>query len=112
MIGGSYQISITIILVVAVAIVALSYRIYLTRLPQSKRAKCPKCGMVFDSSQSYPILQLGQFKHLTCPSCGKTSFMNAHVKDPITYPKPQTETAPPMEKLEKLGIEESKYETS
>ncbi len=104
-----------IIILVAVAVVAVAFRIFLMKNQGTLRAKCPKCNAVFDASHSFPILRLGPKRPLKCPACGKTSLMNAHVKDPITWPAEETkpqQTSQQLagEDLEKQRIEDSKYE--
>ena len=78
-------------------------------------AKCPKCNAVFDASHILTLLRLGPLKQLKCPACGKTSLMNAYVKDPLTWPpketsQPTMETPLSSDELERKRIEESKYE--
>lgn len=103
-IGGPY---VGIIIAVVVVAIAVTIRLYMMRHPGMMRAKCPRCGVVFDASRSFPGLHFGSMKMLKCPSCGKTSFMNAYVKDPITWPpqektqRQQTERQLTEEELEK-----------
>ena len=104
-----------IILVVVIVISAFALRIYMMRR-QGGRAKCPKCGVVFDASRSLSLVHLGTMRQIKCPSCGRHSFMNTGVKEPLMWP-PETvqqeakaETPPSEEELEKKRIEDSKYE--
>ena len=103
-------------LVVVVVVVAVAIRVYSIRRPGAMNAKCPKCGVVFEASRSFSGIHLGPYKQLKCPACGKISFMNAHVKEPVTYPPleeksgQQPESAWSEEEREKRLIEESKYE--
>jgi ribosomal protein S27AE len=112
-IGGPY-IGILVVVIVVVAVVAV--RLYLMRTPGAMRAKCPKCGNVFDASRSLSGFHIGPLKQLKCPACGKTSLMKTFVTDPITWPpkekqkEQQTEQQLTSEELEKKRIEESKYE--
>jgi ribosomal protein S27AE len=112
-IGGPYVGIIVAVVVVAIAVII---RFYMMRHQGMMRAKCPRCGIVFDASKSFPMLHFGSMKQLKCPSCGKTSFMNAYFKDPITWPlqektqPQQTERQLTEEELEKKRIEDSKYE--
>lgn len=105
-----------IILVVIVAI-ALFFRVYLVRRGGG-RAKCPKCGEVFDASRSYSLINIGTTRQIKCPACGKTSFMKTGVKEPITWPRNEEKPKQPPdrrlseEELENKRIEESKYETT
>lgn len=82
-----------IILVIVVLAVAISLRLYMIRRPGTMRAKCPKCGTVFDASRSFSGIHLGPFKMLQCPSCNKSSFMNAYSKDALTWPPQGTTQA-------------------
>ncbi len=112
-IGGPY---VELILVVVVLVLAITFRLYLIKNPGRMRAKCKKCGNVFDASRSISMFHIGPLKQLTCPSCGKTSLMNTYVKDPLTWPteekrsEPQTDYQLTPEELEQKSIEESKYE--
>jgi hypothetical protein len=102
--------------IVAIAIViAVIFRIYMIRNPGLMRAKCTKCGAVFDASRMFSGIHIGPYKQLTCPSCGKTAFMNAYSKAPLNWP-PQEQTQKQSEpmmteaELEQKRIEDSKYE--
>jgi|WetSurMetagenome_2_1015567.scaffolds.fasta_scaffold318917_2 ribosomal protein S27AE len=101
-----------VIVAIALAVAAI-FRIYMIRNPGLMRAKCPKCGAVFDASRMFSGIHLGPFKVLTCPSCGKSSFMNAYSKAPLNWPptvaSPQ-QPQPTDAELERKQIEESKYE--
>ncbi len=103
----------TVVIVAVIAVVAVAIRLYTMHKPGLMRAKCPKCGVVFDASHMFSSVHVGPYKMLTCPSCGKTSFMNAYSKEPINYPsKPQQDANPAVndEELIRRRIEESKYE--
>ncbi len=112
-IGGPY---VGIIVVIIVVVVAVAVRLYMMRTPGSMRAKCSKCGNVFDASHSLSGFHIGPLKQLKCPACGKISLMKTYVKDPITWPpkekqqERQKEQQLTTEELEKKRIEESKYE--
>jgi|WetSurMetagenome_2_1015567.scaffolds.fasta_scaffold138903_3 uncharacterized C2H2 Zn-finger protein len=111
-IGGPY---LGIIIVVVVVIVAIAFRLLIMR-SGGMRAKCPKCGVIFDASHNFSVFHIGPLKYLKCPSCGKTSLMNAYTKDPLTWPpqeekqEQQTQSQMTQEELEKKRIEDSKYE--
>jgi ribosomal protein S27AE len=103
---------VTIAIVGAVLAVAVFFRLYMMRQGRM-RAKCPKCGAVFDASRSFSGIHIGPLRQLGCPACGKTSFMNSYVKDPLNYPAEepsQQEMQLSQEELEQKHIEESKYE--
>ena len=77
------------------------------------RAKCSKCGNVFEMQWTPSLIHIGSLKLLKCPACGKRSMMNTYVNDPITWPKEEGKKGEePMteEELQKKRIEESKYE--
>jgi ribosomal protein S27AE len=103
-----------LVIVAIVVVVAVIFRIYTIRNPGFMRAKCPKCGSVFDASRMFSGIHIGPYKQLTCPACGKTSFMNAYSKTPLNWPPQQTQkqTEPSMTdaELEQKHIEDSKYE--
>lgn len=86
------------------------------RNPGKMRAKCKKCGNVFDASNSFSTFNIGPLKQLKCPAGGKVSFMSTFVKDPITFPKEgkkqslHGDSGLTQEQLEQKRIEESKYE--
>jgi ribosomal protein S27AE len=102
-----------IIVVVVAVVVVVVFRLYMMR-SGGMRAKCPKCGAVFDASHSFSGVHLGPFRMLQCPACGKSSFMNSYVKDPLTWPDHPTPAEQSSqlsdEELERRHIEESKYE--
>lgn len=50
------------------------------------RAKCPKCGVVFEAPWHPTLVHIGSIKLLKCPACGKSSMMHTGVKDPVTWP--------------------------
>ena len=112
-IGGPYA---ELIVVVVVLVAAITIRFYLMKNPGKMRAKCKKCGVIFDASRSFSIVHIGPLKQLKCPACGKTSFMNTYVKDPLTWPSEDKKQEQPTqndfsnEELEQKRIEESKYE--
>jgi predicted Zn finger-like uncharacterized protein len=107
-----------VVIVTIVVVVAIVIRLYLMRRSGAMRAKCPKCGAVFDVSRSFSGIRFLMYKRLKCPSCGRVSFMNAYVKDPITWVPEEKKTRQATgrkltdEELEKKRIEESKYESS
>ena len=103
-----------VIIVAVILVVVISFRLLMMRHPGMMRAKCPKCGSVFDASRMFSGIHLGPYKQLRCPACGKTSFMNSYVRDPINYPPPEQKSveAPRLsdEELKEKRIEDSKYE--
>jgi len=78
------------------------------------RAKCPKCGAVFEVKPGISLIHVGPWRYTKCPACGKSSMMNNFVSDPITWPPEEKEKKgePPLteEQLKKKRIEDSKYE--
>jgi ribosomal protein S27AE len=78
------------------------------------RAKCPKCGAVFEVSVGPSLVHMGPWRSTKCPACGKRSITNNFVKDPITWPPEAADKteAPPMsdEELKEKRLEESKFE--
>jgi hypothetical protein len=112
-IGGPF---VGIVVVVIVLILAVTIRLYFMRNPGKMRAKCKKCGNVFDASNSFSAFHIGPLKQLKCPACGKVSLMSTYVKDPITFPPEDKKQEQPadsgltQEQLEQKRIEESKYE--
>jgi ribosomal protein L32 len=80
------------------------------------RAKCPKCGEVFELPWQPTVVHLGPVKLIKCPACGKRSMMNTMSKEPVTWPKEegseQKESTENLTEEEKLArrIRESKYE--
>jgi hypothetical protein len=111
-IGGPY---VELIVVVIVLAVGITFRLYMMK-SGGMRAKCKKCGNIFDSSRSFSVFHIGSLKALKCPACGKTSLMKTYVKEPITWPAEdtkqelQTQRQMTQEELEQKQIEESKYE--
>lgn len=77
------------------------------------RAKCSKCGNVFEAPHAISLVHFGNLKLMKCPACGKTSMIKAHVDDPVTWP-PEEKAAVvgPLtdEELWKKRLEESRYE--
>jgi DNA-directed RNA polymerase subunit RPC12/RpoP len=53
------------------------------------RAKCPKCGAVFEVGMGPSLIHIGSLRYTKCPACGKRSMMNNFVEDPITWPAPE-----------------------
>ncbi len=102
-----------LIIAIVIVAVAVGLRLYLMR-SGNMRAKCPKCGAVFDASLMFSEIHIGPWKTLKCPSCEKVSFMNAYTKDPLNWPAKnapkQTEPQLEQEDLERKRIEDSKYE--
>ncbi len=103
------------IAVVGVVLAATIFlRLYMIKHPGMMRAKCQKCGAVFDASHSFSGIHIGPIKQLRCPSCSKSSFMNTYVKNPINYPpnepRQQGTSSLTDEELENKRIEDSKYE--
>lgn len=76
------------------------------------RAKCKKCGNVFEMPWAPSLVHIGSLKYTKCPACGKRSMMDTNVSDPVTWPKEEQETKVEMteEELRQKRIEESKYE--
>jgi len=75
-----------LIVVAVIVVVAVAVRLYFMRHPGAMRAKCPKCGNVFDASRSFSAFHIGPIKQIKCPACGKISVMRTYVKDPLTWP--------------------------
>ena len=104
---------VAIIVVTVIIVAVVGFRLIALAKPGLMRAKCPKCGAVFDASRMFAGIHVGPFKQLTCPSCGRTSFMNTYSKATINYPPPanqKPQTTISDEELEKKRIEDSKYE--
>jgi ribosomal protein S27AE len=105
---------VAIVVVAVILVVVVGFRLLTIARPGLMKAKCPKCGAVFDASRMFSGIHVGPFKQLSCPACGRTSFMNAYSREPISYPPPQSKQAPLTsvsdEELEKKRIEDSKYE--
>ncbi len=79
------------------------------------RAKCPKCGAVFEVPWHPTLVHIGSIKLLKCPACGKRSMMHTGVKDPVTWPVEKGTEEKAVEQLsdeERLRrrIEGSKHE--
>jgi ribosomal protein S27AE len=77
------------------------------------RAKCPKCGNVFEVKPGLTLVHVGPYRRIKCPACGKKSMMNNFVKDPITWPPEERENKEESltdEELMNKRIDESKYE--
>jgi NAD-dependent SIR2 family protein deacetylase len=77
------------------------------------KAKCSKCGNVFEAQLTISLIHIGPLRLMKCPACGKTSMMNAFVIEPITWPpeeKAVFEEPLTDEELRKKRLEESKYE--
>ena len=78
------------------------------------RAKCPKCGAVFEVNLGPSLVHLGPWRSTRCPACGKRSITNNFVSDPITWPPESASQgkAPPMtdEELKEKRLEDSKFE--
>lgn len=50
------------------------------------RAKCPKCGAVFEAEMAFSLVHVGSLKYIKCPACGKRSMMKTGVSDEVTWP--------------------------
>jgi rRNA maturation protein Nop10 len=77
------------------------------------KAKCPKCGSVFDVKLGLSIIHAGPYRWTKCPACGKSSLMNNFVNDPVTWSPEEKEKKDETltnEELKKKRIDESKYE--
>jgi ribosomal protein S27E len=78
------------------------------------RAKCPKCGVIFETPWHPTVVHIGSLKYLKCPACGKSSMMHTGIKDEVTWPR--TDTTGGTEKVKSEAelleqrIESSKYE--
>jgi ribosomal protein S27AE len=77
----------TLIIVAVIIVVTVCLRLYMIRSPGRMKAKCRKCGAVFDASHSFSGFHLGPYKYLDCPACGKSSFMNAYSREQLTWPQ-------------------------
>lgn len=78
------------------------------------RAKCPKCGTVFETPWRPTLVHIGSIKLMKCPSCGKSSMMKTNVKDEVTWfpdgaPTQENHVISEKDQLDKR-IEESRYE--
>ncbi len=76
----------TVILIIVIILVVVRVYFMLGR-SNGRRAKCPKCGNVFDSARGPTLVHAGPYRSLKCPVCGKSSMMRVGTKDPITWPK-------------------------
>jgi len=76
------------------------------------RAKCPKCGAVFEKPWQPTLVHIGSIKSLKCPACEKTSMMHTNVKDQVNWPKEEGAKSEGSDEADDLSrrIEESKYE--
>jgi len=78
------------------------------------RAKCPKCGAVFEYPWHPTLVHVGSIKLLKCPACGKRGMMSTGVKDPANWPKEEGQKGKEGDLNEKEELErriqESKYE--
>jgi hypothetical protein len=78
------------------------------------RAKCPKCGAVFEVALGISPIHVGPWRYTKCPACGKKSMMNNFVNDPITWPSQEgekkEETPLTEEELKRKRIDDSRYE--
>ncbi len=76
------------------------------------RAKCPKCGAVFEVPWHPTLVHIGSIKLMKCPSCGKTSMMHTGVKDPINWPEEDNKVEKEPKETDDLErrIRDSKYE--
>lgn len=50
------------------------------------RAKCPKCGAVFERIMMMSLVHVGSLKLVKCPPCGKRSMMDTDVSDAVNWP--------------------------
>jgi DNA-directed RNA polymerase subunit RPC12/RpoP len=55
------------------------------------RAKCPKCGNIFEVKPGFSFVHAGPYRRIKCPACGKKSMMNNFINDPITWPPKEKE---------------------
>ena len=51
------------------------------------KAKCQKCGAVFEYPWHPTLVHIGSIKLLKCLACGKRSMMETDVQDPVTWPR-------------------------
>ena len=51
------------------------------------RAKCPKCGAVFERAWEPTLVHIGSTKYMKCPACGKRAWIETNVSDEINWPK-------------------------
>lgn len=78
------------------------------------RAKCSKCGNVFEMNWTPSLIHMGNKKYMKCPVCGKNGWIDTYVNDPLTWSKEEQEGKKEeemtKEELQQKRIEESKYE--
>jgi len=77
------------------------------------RAKCPKCGAVFEVKLGLSLVHVGPYRLTKCPACGKFSMMNTFVSDPVTWPPGEAAKEAPQseEEIRRRRIDESRYES-
>jgi predicted RNA-binding Zn-ribbon protein involved in translation (DUF1610 family) len=79
------------------------------------RAKCPKCGAVFEVKVGLSLVHFGPYRSTKCPACGKRSITNNFVSDLITWPPDsagKSNSPPPSEEeLREKRLDESKFES-
>jgi hypothetical protein len=77
------------------------------------RAKCPKCGAVFELPLQPSLIHIGPWRYTKCPACGKGGLMNNFVSDPVTWPPeehPKDKAPESEDDVKKKRIDDSKYE--
>jgi hypothetical protein len=76
------------------------------------RAKCPKCGVVFETPWQPTLVHIGSIKSLRCPACGQRSMMHTNVKGPVNWPVEEGAKKEGSDETSDLSrrIEDSKYE--
>ncbi len=111
LLGASNIISPGGALIVIILIVVAAIRVfYMLKRSNGRRAKCPKCGGVFETS-NISIVRLGPFRNVKCPVCGRTSIMRLGTKEPLTWPKEDDKNDRPVKEDEiDRRIRDSKYE--
>ena len=57
------------------------------------RAKCPKCGAVFEWAWQPTLVHAGSTKYMKCPACGKRGWIQTDVRDEMTWPKEEGDLA-------------------
>jgi hypothetical protein len=80
-----------IAIVVGIIIAAVVLRLLMLKRPNAMRARCPKCGTVFD----IPFARgphIGPWRYGRCPSCDKGSMMRTGIKAPLTWPEEEEKT--------------------
>jgi transcription elongation factor Elf1 len=50
------------------------------------KAKCKKCGVVFEYAWHPTLVHIGSKKLLKCPACGKSSIMETNLDETVTWP--------------------------